>query len=217
MLQRVDSDLLEIVVLARWEVRRWVERWEARWAEQVEQNSALRWPRSATLNTVATKLLGCKIFSDEGNYASMSQGIRNSHGSKHIFKHNNPQHLEIGGDWRVEQWHQPAQDPGGEQGRPGGQEGGGVQDSGGVHGIVDQDLRICLHECLFQVGDSGVGKSFLLDKFLDDSSANDFISTIGVDIKTRETTVINKKIKVQVWDTGNDEYYSLKIIWLKYI
>ena len=65
---------------------------------------------------------------------------------------------------------------------------------------------------MFQVGDSGVGKSFLLDKFLDDSSTNDFISTIGVDIKTRETTVINKKIKVQVWDTGNDEYYSLKII-----
>ena len=65
---------------------------------------------------------------------------------------------------------------------------------------------------MFQVGDSGVGKSFLLDKFLDDSSTNDFISTIGVDIKTRETTVINKKIKVQVWDTGNDKYYSLKII-----
>ena len=28
--------------------------------------------------------------------------------------------------------------------------------------------------------------------------------------------VNNKKIKVQVWDTGNDKYYSLKIIWLKY-
>ena len=32
----------------------------------------------------------------------------------------------------------------------------------------------------FQVGDSGVGKSCLLDKFLDDSSTNNFISTIGV-------------------------------------
>ena len=64
----------------------------------MEQNSALRWPRSATLNTVATKLLGCKIFSDEGNYASMIEGIRNCRGSKHIFKDNNPQHLEIGGD-----------------------------------------------------------------------------------------------------------------------
>ena len=33
------------------------------------------------------------------------------------------------------------------------------------------------------VGDSGVGKSCLLDKFLDDSSTNNFISTIGVDIR----------------------------------
>merc|ERR1711983_369708 len=40
-----------------------------------------------TLYTLATNLLGWKIFSDEGNYASMSQGIRNSRGSKH----NNPQ------------------------------------------------------------------------------------------------------------------------------
>ena len=51
---------------------------------------------------------------------------------------------------------------------------------------------------LVMVGDSGVGKSCLLDKFLDDSSANNFISTIGVDIKTRETTINNRKIKVQV-------------------
>ena len=36
-----------------------------------------------------------------------------------------------------------------------------------------------------QIGDSGVGKSCLLDKFLDDSSTNNFISTIGVDIRTR--------------------------------
>ena len=53
--------------------------------------------------------------------------------------------------------------------------------------LLTKILENCLHECLFQVGDSGVGKSCLLDKFLDDSSANNFISTIRVDIKTRET------------------------------
>ena len=50
----------------------------------------------------------------------------------------------------------------------------------------------------FQVGDSGVGKSCLLDKFLDDSSTNNFISTIGVDIRSRETVINNKKVKIQV-------------------
>ena len=51
---------------------------------------------------------------------------------------------------------------------------------------------------LVMIGDSGVGKSCLLDKFLDDSSSNNFISTIGVDIRTREAVINNNKVKVQV-------------------
>ena len=50
-----------------------------------------------TLFTLATKLPGCQIFSDAGNHASMIQGIRNSRAPRHIFKHNDPQHL----DWRL--------------------------------------------------------------------------------------------------------------------
>ena len=64
-----------------------------------------------------------------------------------------------------------------------------------------------MHFLDFQIGDSGVGKSCLLDKFLDDSSTNNFISTIGVDIRTRETIINNKKVKVQVWDTGGQQRY----------
>jgi len=60
---------------------------------------------------------------------------------------------------------------------------------------------------LVMIGDSGVGKSCLLDKFLNDSSTNNFISTIGVDIRTRETVINNKKVKVQVWDTGGQQRY----------
>ena len=52
-----------------------------------------------------------------------------------------------------------------------------------------------------------MGKSCLLDKFLNDSSTNNFISTIGVDIRTRETVINNKKVKVQVWDTGGQQRY----------
>lgn len=37
---------------------------------------------------------GCHIFSDAGNHASMIQGIRNSGVPKHVFRHNDPEHLE---------------------------------------------------------------------------------------------------------------------------
>jgi len=60
---------------------------------------------------------------------------------------------------------------------------------------------------LVMVGDSGVGKSCLLDKFLDDSSTNNFISTIGVDIRSRETKIQDKTVKLQVWDTGGQQRY----------
>jgi len=71
--------------------------------------------------------------------------------------------------------------------------------------VVGEEVDRCYK--LVMVGDSGVGKSCLLDKFLDDSSTNNFISTIGVDIRTREDVINDKKVKIQVWDTGGQQRY----------
>jgi 5-aminolevulinate synthase len=49
----------------------------------------------AALSTLARLLPGCIVFSDELNHASMIAGIRASGAPKRIFRHNDPDHLEL--------------------------------------------------------------------------------------------------------------------------
>jgi len=46
------------------------------------------------LSTLAKFLPNCVVFSDEKNHASMIEGIKNGKSDKHIFKHNDLNHLE---------------------------------------------------------------------------------------------------------------------------
>lgn len=48
----------------------------------------------ASISTMAKLMPGCVIFSDELNHASMIEGIRHGGCEKHIFRHNDSDHLE---------------------------------------------------------------------------------------------------------------------------
>ncbi len=57
------------------------------------------------------------------------------------------------------------------------------------------------------VGDSGVGKSNLLLRYVDDSYSDTYISTIGVDFKINTILLDEKTVKLQIWDTAGQERF----------
>ncbi|AGO13846.1 AaceriAGL021Wp [[Ashbya] aceris (nom. inval.)] len=57
------------------------------------------------------------------------------------------------------------------------------------------------------VGDSGVGKSCLLVRFVEDKFSPSFITTIGIDFKIKAVDINGKKIKLQLWDTAGQERF----------
>ena len=48
----------------------------------------------ASLSTLASRLPGCVVLSDEGNHASMIEGIRHGRSARQVFRHNDPADLD---------------------------------------------------------------------------------------------------------------------------
>jgi Ras-related protein Rab-1A len=58
------------------------------------------------------------------------------------------------------------------------------------------------------LGDSGVGKTSLLDRFSQDKFTPSYITTIGVDIINKKLNIGNDIVNLKVWDTAGQERYQ---------
>lgn len=57
------------------------------------------------------------------------------------------------------------------------------------------------------LGDSGVGKTCLIFRFIEDVFSDSYISTIGIDCRSRVIDLDGTKIRLQIWDTAGQERF----------
>ena len=57
------------------------------------------------------------------------------------------------------------------------------------------------------IGDSGVGKTNILNRYINNKFLETTKSTVGVELGTKIEEYNNKKIKIQIWDTAGQERY----------
>ena len=57
------------------------------------------------------------------------------------------------------------------------------------------------------IGNSDVGKSSIILRYVDETWTDVFVPTIGVDFKVKTLKVDNKQVKMQIWDTAGQERF----------
>eukprot|EP01138_Halocafeteria_seosinensis_P003527 gb/GECG01003605.1/.p1 GENE.gb/GECG01003605.1/~~gb/GECG01003605.1/.p1 ORF type:complete len:159 (+),score=16.98 gb/GECG01003605.1/:1-477(+) len=73
--------------------------------------------------------------------------------------------------------------------------------SAGGKRSFDKQFKVLL------LGDSGVGKTNLLTRYIDDSFCKTFVTTIGIDYKVKTLNVDGYKVKLHLWDTAGQERF----------
>ena len=60
---------------------------------------------------------------------------------------------------------------------------------------------------LIMIGNSGVGKSSLMNQFINKSFTSQYKATIGADFLTKEIEVDRETVALQIWDTAGHEKF----------
>lgn len=58
------------------------------------------------------------------------------------------------------------------------------------------------------VGDRAVGKTSLIDRFVNEKFEDDYIATMGVNITLKDTTVDDIPVQLMLWDIGGAEQWA---------
>jgi len=58
------------------------------------------------------------------------------------------------------------------------------------------------------IGESGVGKTCLIQRFNKNEFSMNHLSTIAIDFKLKTIEVSGAKIKMQIWDTAGQERFN---------
>lgn len=62
------------------------------------------------------------------------------------------------------------------------------------------------------LGDSGVGKTCLMNQYVNKKFTNQYKATIGADFLTKEVMIDDKQVTMQIWDTaGQEKFQSLGV------
>ena len=62
------------------------------------------------------------------------------------------------------------------------------------------------------LGDSGVGKTSLMNQYVNKKFSNQYKATIGADFLTKEVMIEDKLVTMQIWDTaGQERFQSLGV------
>jgi Ras-related protein Rab-1A len=67
--------------------------------------------------------------------------------------------------------------------------------------MADIYLKILL------IGDTSVGKTSILCKYIDDEFSDTYLSTIGIEFKIKSLIINGKKVLLRIWDTSGQERY----------